>query len=58
MDSVHVMALSRVFAKELLKHRDAINGMLLLKGLPVMSDHELCEAGRGALLLIERGEVQ
>ena len=50
--------ISVLFAQQLLKMRDTISGLALLRGGRVFSTAELCEYGREAIRLIEEGEVQ
>jgi len=47
-----------MFAQRLLRLRDAIDGMMVLNGEPLMTVTELCELGHMALKMIEQGLVR
>ena len=57
MDEVGRMALTRFVARKMMTLKDAVNGLLFMRGMDSLSDAELIEVARGALDLIERGEA-
>ena len=57
MDEVGRLALTRFVARKMMGLKDALNGLLFMKGMDPLSDAELIEIARSALDLIERGEA-
>ena len=57
MDEVGRMALTRFVARKMMTLKDAVNGLLFMKGIDALSDAELIMLARGALDLIEEGKI-
>ena len=57
MNETSKAALVLRFANLMLAQRDALNGLTIFMGEGMLTTKQLCEIGRDALTLIEKGKV-